>query len=204
MKLITNRNFRNGFVSAILLLSAFLIIPASQAQKDQDRIKYKKILVLSKVQQSDIEKNFENSMVAALKDKGYTAIPSYEVFTQSELDNTSRLIAKADSLGIDALLAFTLVNIESSVINTPQVNASIGVPVQIGFFNVYLGTSVPLGGGPVEKKTVNVNVAFYTDRNSAEPTWNMPLTGDLGDGNDALIYSFVRKTVKALFKQKIL
>lgn len=193
-----------GFILFTGMLSFWFFLPAVQAQHKKDGRKYSKILVLAKVQEPEIEKAFENSVVTALKDKGYTALPSYSSFTLAELENTDRLVAKADSLQIDALLAFTLINVETTVINTPQVNASIGVPVRIGFFSVYLGTSVPLGGGPVEEKTVNVKAGFYTERNSPAPTWNMTLSGSLGDGTDALIYTFTRKTVKALFKQKIL
>lgn len=193
-----------GLILLSGMLSLWFFLPAGQAQSSMDGRKYSKILVLVKVQEPEIEKAFENSVVAALKDKGYNSIPSYSSFTTAELENTERLIAKADSLQVDALLAFTLVSVETSVINTPQVNASIGVPVSIGFFSVYLGTSVPLGGGPVEEKTVHLKVELYTDRNSSVPTWNMPLTGSLSDGSDALIYTFTRKTVKALFKQKIL
>jgi hypothetical protein len=179
-------------------------IPVCRAQKNQDLHKYKKILILAKVEESDIEKNFENAVVAALKDKGYTAIPSYNTFTKGDIENTARLVAKADSMDIDALLAFTLVNIETKIINNPQVNASIGVPVNIGFFSVFVGTSVPLGGGTREEKTVHVKAGFYYERNSKEPSWTMDLSGSLDDGTDALIYNFTRKTVKALFKQKVL
>ena len=186
------------------LLTALMAIPAGQAQKNQDSRKYRKILVLTKVEQSNIEKNFENAMVAALKDKGYEAIASYNTFTKREIENTGMLIAKADSMQIDALLAFTLTGVDTKVINTPQVSATVGVPVTIGFFSVYVGGSVLLGGGPVEEKTVNVKPGFYTDRNSDEPAWTMNLSGNLADGNDALINSFVRKTVKAMFKEKVL
>jgi len=188
----------------LFLLSVSAVFSVCQAQSNQDGHKYKKILVLAKIEQGDVERNFENTMVIALKDKGYEAITAYSTFTKSELENTARLVAKADSLQVDALLAFTLTGIDTKVINTPTVTASVGVPVTIGFFSVFVGGSVPLGGGPVEEKTVNVKAGFYTDRNSTQPSWTMDLSGNLADGNDALIYSFVKKTVKALIKQKVL
>jgi len=57
---------------------------------------------------------------------------------------------------------------------------------------------------PRKAKTVHVKAGFYYDRNSTEPSWNLNLSGNLGDGTDALIYNFTRKTEKALFKQKML
>jgi len=197
-------DFAIRVVFFLLILALWQSMQECLAQKSKNSPKYNKILVLAKVQQPDIEKTFENAMVAALKDKGYTAVPSYNTFTGNDIENTARLVAKADSLKIDALLAFTLVNIETKIINTPQVNANIGVPVSFGFFSVYVGTSVPLGGGPIEEKTVHLKAGFYYDRNSTEPSWNMDLSDNLGDGTDALIYNFTRKIVKSLFKQKIL
>ncbi len=189
----------------IFIMTCWTFISSGWAQKNnQDITKYKKILVLAQVQQADIKKNFENAVVSALSDKGYSATPSYNTITADDIANTARIVAKADSLGVDALLVFTLINIESSVINTPQVTANVGIPVQIGFFSVFLGSSIPLGGGSTVEKTVNVKAGLYTDRNSTEPSWSLDLTGSLADGNDALIYNFTRKTVKALFKQKIL
>lgn len=185
----------------LVLLSSTL---SSQAQKNQENVKYKKILVLAKVEQPDIEKSFEQAMVQALKDKGYVAIPSFGTFSPDEIENTTRLVQKADSLSIDALLAFTLINIETSVKHNPQVSANVGVPVSIGFFSVFVGTSVPLGGGTTEEKRVNVEVGFYTDRNSSVPSWKMNLQGNLADGTNYLIKDFVRKTMKALTKQKVL
>jgi hypothetical protein len=61
-----------------------------------------------------------------------------------------------------------------------------------------------LGGGPREEKTVNVKAGFYHDRNSSDPSWQMTLTGSLSNGTDGLIYDFVKKSVRALFKQKVL
>jgi len=202
--IISNQNITLRIAGLLYLLSAFAIIPVSQAQKNQD-MKYKKILVLAKVKQPDIEKNFENAMVKALKDKGYVAIPSYSIFNDSDIENTTKLAEKADSLKVDALLAFTLIDVQTSVINAPQVSASVGVPVTIGFFSVFVGGSVPLGGGSREEKTVRVKAGFYHDRNSSEPSWQMTLTGSISNNTtDELIYDFVKKSVKALLKQKVL
>lgn len=188
----------------LFLFPALFGFPAGQAQKSQDQLKYKKIVVLAKVEQNEIERQFENAMVAALTDKGYVAIPSYKYFTPSDMAHTDRLLQKADSLQIDALLAFTLISVESTVSRSPQVNASIGVPVNLGFFSVYLGTSVPLGGGSREEKTAHVKAAFYHEKGSTDPSWQMSLSGNLDNGNDALIYDFTKKTLKAMFKQKVL
>ena len=194
--------FRIVFILCILgTVTGIKVCPAQKNPKD---VRYRKILILTKIKQPEIERQFENSMVSALKDKGYFAVPSYNTFTKSEIENTSLLVAKADSMQIDALLAFTLIDVETKIINQPQVSANVGIPVQIGFFSVYVGTSVPLGGGPKEEKTVTVKAGLYTDRNSPEPSWTLDLTGSLSNGNDALIYDFTRKTVKALIKQKVL
>ena len=114
------------------------------------------------------------------------------------------VLAKVQEPDIDALIAFTLTNIETTITHTPKVSASVGIPVNVGWFSVFVGTSVPLAGGTSENKTVHVNAGFYTDRNSPDPSWSMDLSGNLANGNEALIYDFVKKTIKAMTKQKVL
>jgi len=191
------KNIALLFLAALMGLAGFA--------RDKGKVaKYQKILVLAKVEQPGIKKQFEDAMVKSLKDKGYHAIPSYANITADDLTSAEKLSARADSLQIDALLAYTVLGVETTVKNTPQVSANVGVPVRIGFMSVYVGGSVPLGGGPKQEKTVRVKAGFYNQKNSPEPSWSMELTGSLSNGTDAVVYDFVKKSAKALFKQKVL
>ncbi|TSA24657.1 MAG: hypothetical protein D4R67_11455 [Bacteroidetes bacterium] len=76
-------------------------------------------MVLAKIEQTEIKKQFEDAMVNALKQKGYNAIPSYANVTAEDLGSTEKFIARIDTLKVDALLAFTLLGVETRVVNTP-------------------------------------------------------------------------------------
>jgi hypothetical protein len=197
--------FSNYFILVVFISLPSFFSPATlTAQKNKNPVKYQKILILAKVEQANSKKQFEDAMVKALKDKGYNAIPSYSNLTPDDLSNLDKLSAKADTLKIDALLAFSVINVETTIVNTPQVSASVGVPVRVGFMSVCVGGSVPLGGGPKQVKTVNVRAGLYNKKGSQDPVWSLVLSGNLDNGTDELVYKFVKKTVKTLFSQSVL
>lgn len=189
------------FSLAGIIILTILFSGITLAQDKGAGPKYNKILVLAKIEQNDLKKSLEDQMVAALKKEGYNAIASYSNFSADDLSSVDKLIARADTLNVDALVAFVGLGVETTVKNSPTVSASVGVPVRIGFMSVFVGGSVPLGGGPQQQKIVNLKAGFYTDR---DPRWTMNLSGNLDKGTDALIYDVVKKTKKGLFKDKVL
>jgi hypothetical protein len=187
-----------------LMLFCVLSFSTGKASEPQSAVKYKKILVLAKIEQANLKKQFEEAVVSQLKDKGYEAVPSGSAITNEDIENMETLGKKIEELGVDAVLAFTVQNVENKVKNTPAVHASVGVPVRIGFLHAYVGSSVPLGGGPKQEKIVNVTAGFYNDKTSTEPAFTMPLSGNLAKGADALIDNFAKKSVKSLVKNDLL
>lgn len=189
----------------LILMSFFILsLSAWTGSKTQPEVKYRKVLVLAKIEQADLKKQFEEAVVSQLKSKGYEALTSSSVFTKEDPENMENLEKKIEELGIDALLAYTVQNVETRVTNTPSVHASVGVPVRIGFMHVYVGGSVPLGGGPQQDKIVHMTVGFYNDKTSEDPAYTMPLSGNLDKGTDALISDFAKKSVKSLVKKGLL
>jgi len=188
----------------ILIILCLLSIPAGKAGEPVPAGKYKKIVVLAKIEQANLKKQFEEAVVGQLKAKGYEAVTSGSIFTNEELEDTETLEKKIEELGIDAALVYTIENFETKVTNTPTVRASVGVPVRIGFVHAYIGSSVPLGGGPQQDKIVHLIAGFYTDKTSTEPAYTIPLSGNLDKGPDALISDFSKKSIKALVKNDLL
>lgn len=188
----------------ILVLICFLSVSIGIGSEPGSTVKYNKVLVLAKIEQDNLKKQFEEAVVSQLKSKGYEAVASSSIFTKEELENMETLENKVEELGIDAVLVYTVQNVETRVVNTPAVHASVGVPVRVGFMNVYVGGSVPLGGGPKQEKIVHITAGFYNDKTSAEPAFTMPLSGNLDKGTDPLINSFAKMSVKSLVKNDIL
>jgi len=188
-----------------ILSIAFLLDPFSmRGQSSTTDPGSRTVLVLAKVEQPGIREKFENTMVNALEKKGYHAIASYSNIRPEDTIGREPFMARLEELGVNALLAFRIVDYEKKTVNTPTVSASVGVPVRVGFMSVFVGGSVPLGGGPKQVETVNVRAALYTDPDSHNPCWTLDLSGNLNNGTDALIYDFTKKTAKALVKQKAL
>lgn len=181
-----------------------LSISAWKGSGPGSEVKYKKILVLAKIEQANLKKQFEEAVVSQLKENGYEAITSGSTLAAEDLENMANLETKIEELGVDALLAYTIQNVETQVKNNPSVHASVGVPVRLGFVHAYVGSSVPLGGGPKAKKIVHITVGFYIDKTSTEPAFTMDLSGNLDKGTDALINDFANKSVKSLVKKGLI
>jgi len=109
--------FKSG-ITALLVLAS-LCCHTVNSQDNASGMKYRTIMVLAKIEQTEIKKQFEDAMVNALKQKGYNAIPSYANVTAEDLGSTEKFIARIDTLKVDALLAFTLLGVETRVVNTP-------------------------------------------------------------------------------------
>lgn len=191
-------------LNVILMLLFMLSVSPVRGSEPGSEGKYKMIIVLAKIEQPDLKKKFEEAVVSELKSKGYEAVASVSVLTDDDLENMETLIDKIEALGIDAVLAFSVRDVENRVTKTPAIRASVGVPVRIGFVHAYVGSSVPLGGGPKQEKIVHMTAGLYTDKTSTEPAFTMELSGNLANGYDELINDFAKKSVKSLEKKDLL
>ncbi len=205
MKKIQTQFHGNLRATIFLLVACFLFtgLAGLMAQEQKAPAKYKKILVYAKIRQAPSQHELESTMAKALKDKGYEAITSWENCTPEDTASIEKLLARANALQVDAILAFTVLSLETTVKNTPPVTASVGVPVHVGFASVFVGTSVPLGGGPKAEQTATVKASLYA-KESKSAIWYLTLKGKLGDDPTPLINEFVKKTTKGLQKDKVL
>lgn len=162
---------------------------------------YRKVIVLAKTSDELVKRQIEDATVKLLMQQGIEAIPAYANITLADIATEDSLIAKADALGVDALLVYNITGNNTVYKNTPSVNASVGVPVRVGIFRGFLGGNVPLAGGSKTVKIVQATANFYI-RTSKSMQWSFPLSGKLNDTNK-LANSFAKSTVSAMLKDKL-
>lgn len=172
-----------------LVIFAFMIVACAGSgsgsavwkSPDYASVPYEKVLVFAKTNDATDRRMLEDAVVAALKQQGLTADPTYNEIIGEHLQSAEKIGAKAIALGGDALLVFSGARMSSEYKRGPSMNASVGVPVKIGFANVWLGGSVPLGGGGRSVPIVNIDVSFYNKAGTG-PQWTMKIS-DKATGN---------------------
>jgi hypothetical protein len=186
------------------LMFAFCLIllmqPAIKAQTSWKSPEYKpepyrKVMVLAKISDAVARKQLEDFTVKFLTDKGIVAIPAYANIKQTGGMSREAFLVLADSLQVDALLAYSVNGAENQAVSTPTVSVGVGV----GMYGGYAGASVPISGGTKMVTVVKLSVYFY-NRASTDEQWAQQLSGTLDDGTDKLAYSFAKTTVKAMMK----
>ena len=123
---------------------------------------YRKVMVLAKTTDELAKRQIEDFTVRLLMEKGITAIPAYSNITDADISTEEKLIAKADELQVDALLAYTVTGRNTQIKNSPRLDAHLGIPVRVGIFRGFLGTNVPIAGGTKSVAVVNVTASFFT------------------------------------------
>lgn len=191
----------------ILLLSISLIQNIALAQSSWKSPEYKsetyrKVMVLAKITDELKRRQIEDATVKLLIEKGIAAIPSYPNIIEADIASEEAFIIKADTLEVDALLVYKISGTNSEYKNSPSLNASIGVPVRLGIFGGFLGTSVPIAGGAKTVSTINATANFY-NRSSKSLQWSFPLSAKLKKDNSKLATSFASSTVNAMIKDNL-
>jgi len=191
----------------ILLLSISLIQTIALAQSSWKSPEYKsetyrKVMVLAKITDELKRRQIEDATVKLLIENGIAAITSYPNIIEVDIASEEVFITKADSLEVDALLVYKISGTNSEYKNAPSLNASIGIPVRLGIFGGFLGTSVPIAGGAKTVSTVNATANFY-NRSSKSLQWSFPLSAKLKKDNSKLETSFASSTVNAMIKDKL-
>ena len=67
---------------------------------------YRKVAVLAKISDKEIQQMVEDNAVLALREKGINAITSYLNFKESDLASNEAILARADQLQVDAVVVF--------------------------------------------------------------------------------------------------
>ena len=157
---------------------------------------YRKVMVFAKVSDVTARRQLEDATVKLLNEKGITAITAYANIKQSNFKSREEFMVVADSLQVDALVAYSVNGAQRQTETTATVSVGVGVG---GMYGGYAGASVPIAGGTKSVTVVKLTVDFL-NRASTDEQWSMQLSGTLEDGTDKLAYTFAKSTVKAMIK----
>jgi len=160
---------------------------------------YGKVAVVAKISDDIARRTLEDAVVKGLIDRGISAVASYQTFTAADLASPEAVEAKAKELGVDAGLIFSVTGKDAKVNSGPTVHASVGVPVRAGPFSMFLGTSVPLGGGTAVVPVATVKSEFFSAGNE-DALWIASYTTDLRNGNERAAEEIASHALKQIKK----
>lgn len=163
---------------------------------------YRKVIVLAKTSNEGARRILEDETVLQLKSAGIDAIPAYSTIQESDLASEETFLAKANQLEVDGLFVYNFGKVATEYKNTPSVNASAGVPVNIGVFRGFLGTNVPLAGGVKQVEKISGSTSFY-NRQGGDMQWSRNFSGKLGPDISKLAQKLANSTIKACVKDGI-
>lgn len=163
---------------------------------------YKKIAVLARIEDDIARRILEDDVVAGLAKLGVEAVAAYQVLTDADLSSQEAIRVKAAELGIDAGFLFTVEQEDKKVKSGSNVHASVGVPVRAGPFSLFLGTSVPLGGGPSTVTTVTTKSQFIT-ADAGGAVWIANYVTSLDAGNEKAAQEIAAQALKQVKKAKL-
>lgn len=192
-----------SFLLVLVLTSNAQKVLNSWVSPEYSKPDYRKVAVLAKISDKEIQQMVEDNAVLALREKGINAITSYLNFKEADLASIDAMITKADQLQVDAVVVFSVQREDTKVQNTPMLSAGVGIPVRIGFIHTYIGGSIPLAGGPKLVDVLQLKSEFY-NRNSDAPHWNTVYEFKLKNNYDAIAKGWSTRTVAAIFRAGIL
>ena len=163
---------------------------------------YRKVIVLAKTTNPGAKRMLEDETVAELQANGIQAIPAYSNFSEADLVSEETFLTKANQLEADALVVYTFNSTTTEYKNSPTVSASVGVPVRVGIFRGFLGTSVPVAGGSKQIQKFSGSVLFY-NRQSPEMQWSLNIGGKIGSDSAKQARNVAKNTVKAALQDDI-
>jgi hypothetical protein len=169
------------------------------AAPDLQKTAYTKIVVLARFSEDTAKRVLEDTLVKMLKDKGVDAVPAWQVLKPEDLASPEAIDARAQALGADAGIVFTVEGQSTEVQSGPTVSASVGVPVRVGPFSMFVGTSVPLGGGSTAVRKVAVKARFVT-RGGENPRWIGNYSTDVANGTEQAAEEVATQTMKQMKK----
>lgn len=164
---------------------------------------YSKVMALAKITEEANRKVVEDEIVAAFVKQKMTAIPAYVHMKPEDLASPEAARKKALELGVDSALVVTVLEKGTQVKAGPSVSVGVGVPVHVGMFSVFVGGSVPVGGGPKQTQVFSVKADFY-EKDSEKPIWSATYSGNLDYGIESAAKDLAKQSVKQLKKAKIL
>jgi hypothetical protein len=164
---------------------------------------YRKLIVMARFEDEAPRRILEDALAAKLKDAGLEALPAYQVLVPEDLASEAAIRAKVEQLGADAGIVFTVTGDDTKVKSGSNAYASVGVPVGVGPFSVFLGTSVPLGGGPSTVHTVHLKSELHA-LEGKNPRWIATYDTDLKGGTERVARDLAGLAMKGLKKARLL
>ncbi len=158
-----------------------------------------KYLVLARFSEESAKRILEDAFVKKLRDAGVEAVAAYQTLTAEDLADENAIKAKAEQLGVTSGIVFTVTGESTKVKSGSRAHASVGVPVRVGPFSTFVGTSVPLGGGPSTVKKVEVKAELHI-RDASNPRWIATFATDLQGGADRAAAEIATQSMKQLRK----
>jgi len=198
---------RRTSIALMVTLAALVPLAAAAGTKsnstwvspDLQPAAYQKVIVLAKTSDDVAMRVLEDTVVNGLKKQGIEAVQAYLVLQPADLVSDEAIEAKAKELGADAGLVFTVTGESTEVKSGSNVHASVGVPVRAGPFSLFVGTSVPLGGGPSAVKTFGIKAQFLA-KDVKGPRWIATYTTDLKNGSERAAQDIAALALKQIKK----
>lgn len=164
---------------------------------------YGKYLVLAKVKEESARRILEDMMVEKLKKEKVDALAAYSVLSPEDLASSEAIHAKTEQLGVDAGIVFTVIGDETHQKSNPTVSMGVGVPVRVGPFSVFVGGSVPIGGGGATAvRTVQLKSELVA-RQGTNPRWSATYATDLEGGAEGTAEDVAKQAIKQLKKAHV-
>jgi hypothetical protein len=163
----------------------------------------RKILVVAKIQEEVKRRQLEGAAQKELKEKGVETILGSDVMQESDFASVDTIRAKVESLGVDGVLGYVVLGVDETV-KTSHVSLGIGVGGYTGGgMSVFVGGSVPLGGGSKVVRKVRLRGRYFA-RPFQDPAWEKVFTETLTDDTTKLTQQVAYYSVKALKKEKLI
>jgi hypothetical protein len=164
-----------------------------------------KVLVVAKIEEEAKRRALEDQVRLDLQEKGVESILGSDVMSEADFASEETIRNKVESLGVDGVLGYVVLGVDESVkTSSASVSVGVGVPVGIGPFSVFVGGSVPLGGGePKVTRKVRIRARYFASPFAA-PAWEKVYNETLTDDTTSLIQYLASSSVKALKKKKLI
>lgn len=190
------------FGLTILVSSEYSLGQSSWKSPTYQKGDYRHVIVLAKTTSPGVKRMLEDETVAELQANGIQAIPAYSNFSEEDLVSEETFLVRANALEADALLVYTFNGTTTEYKNTPSVSASVGIPVRVGIFSGFLGTSVPIAGGAKQVEKFSGSVHFY-NRQGPDMEWSLNIGGKIGPDASKQAKSIAKNAVKVAFQDGI-
>lgn len=130
----------------------------------------RKVLVVAKIEEAEARNTLERVASEELRRKGVEALVGSEVLTAADLESADALRAKAETLGIDGLLGFFVLEIIDGETTTRPMDVYVDVPYHVGPYWWFAGSRVTLEGTVVSMPKITIAANFY-NRPTGDPAW---------------------------------